>query len=277
MAKCVLLAGFATLFIGCGPCGEMFGDEPPETADNARGKRLLVMRDIMKRITVSRITDDGAVAVELVPDPLLRFSDLPRGCEDSTTWAWGKKGRPVALMSLESYPTRRLWGYSLASLCEDPLDVDCGGGWRWTPKEPGFLPAPVGDGPIPAEKASERLHQMREIARRFEAHEFWERDHSRFELRLLSQPVLRYEEQAKSILDGAIFIFSYGTNPEVALVLEVTGSALSNGRWSYALVRQGNAEMHVTMDGREVWQCSLASSPTPRGPYWNFGRSADTK
>ena len=77
--------------------------------------------------------------------------------------------------------------------------------------------APLAAAPPPAAKEAARLRQIKEIARRFTAHEFWDPENSRFELRLLVQPVHRYRDAAGEIQDGAMFVLAHGTNPEAML------------------------------------------------------------
>jgi hypothetical protein len=86
---------------------------------------------------------------------------------------------------------------------------------------------------------------MKEISRRFEAHEFWDPDNSRFELRLLVQPVHRYSDESQSLIDGAIFVLAHDTNPEILVQLEAHADINSDGRWKVSFSRLGSAELHV--------------------------------
>jgi hypothetical protein len=116
---------------------------------------------------------------------------------------------------------------------------------------------------------------MKEIARRFTAHEFWDPDNSRFELRLLVQPVHRYRDERLGILDGAAFVLAHGTNPEAILLVEAHRAQPT--QWRYSLARLGSAELHAELDGREVWKRErtpgVVGSPTD--PYWLFVSPAE--
>jgi hypothetical protein len=68
-----------------------------------------------------------------------------------------------------------------------------------------------------------------------------------FPCRLLPQPIDRYQATKDNIVDGAIFAFANGTNPETGLVLEC-----NNSSWSYGILRLSSAEARVQFDGREV-------------------------
>src|SRR5262245_25491844 len=40
----------------------------------------------------------------LQPDPLIKYTDVPRQIEMATLWIWHDDGRPVALGKVEAYP-----------------------------------------------------------------------------------------------------------------------------------------------------------------------------
>ena len=92
----------------------------------------------------------------------------------------------------------------------------------WKPSEYICKFADLPDSPIPASKPALRLTQMRKIAADFSVidHFGWEESEiTRQNLRLLTQPVYRYAEEGK-ILDGGLFVFAVGTDPECTLLLE---------------------------------------------------------
>ncbi|OYW24243.1 MAG: hypothetical protein B7Z55_02735, partial [Planctomycetales bacterium 12-60-4] len=104
------------------------------------------------------------------------------------------------------------------------------------------------DAPAPGATPSLRLIQMRTIAKRFASSEVVESE--KCELRLLPQPVDRYTPSDAEHADGAVMFFTFGTNPEVVLLIE------SDGReWSFAIGRMtGAEEVVVTLDNRVVWE-----------------------
>ena len=67
------------------------------------------------------------------------------------------------------------------------------------------------------------------------------------ECRLLAQPIDRYQSAADKIVDGAIFAYANGTNPELGVVFESDGE-----RWLYGIIRLTAAEASVMLDGRQV-------------------------
>src|SRR5205823_5317294 len=107
--------------------------------------------------------------------------------------------------------------------------------------------------PAPDPQTSVRLRQLKEQARRFTAHEYWNPDNSRFELRLLVQPVHRYHDEKRQIMDAAVFLLAFDNNPQILLLVEILDAAASEVRWQYLLARVSSAELHVGIDGKEVW------------------------
>jgi hypothetical protein len=62
---------------------------------------------------------------------------------------------------------------------------------------------------------------MRELAGSLEIEDQWgEGEEELYQLRLLPRPLYRYEAPAEQVIDGAIFGYSQGTNPEAVVVIE---------------------------------------------------------
>lgn len=199
------------------------------------------------------------------------------GMPDATVWAWGRKGRPTAFLKLELYPNffgRSIWSFGFTSLSSGPVAAEYEGQRRWSPTKPGFEPRPLPDVPPPAEKPAQRLRQMRDLARRFAAYRIWGLNDQRTELRLLSQPLRRYDDAETGLLDGTVFGLAKDTNPNILLLIEATAADDSRAHWQYALVRNGDAEYHVEFDGREVWEAPERACVDPLGPFHWFHRPA---
>ncbi|HJT31208.1 MAG TPA: hypothetical protein VJ783_04100 [Pirellulales bacterium] len=246
-------------------------DQRDEEERLKRSARLDDMRRRAEAIEVSRQHSGQRISAKLLDNPLLRFNDTARLDLDGTVWAWGE-GRPAAIMELypKADPPDR-WVYVFTSTSPEPLDANIVAGaqrWNWSPGSPGFHAQPFPDAPPPADRPALRLRQMKELARRLTAHEFWDPDNSRFELRLLAQPVHRYQDPEAGITDAAIFLLAHGTNPEVVAIIEAAPDKNSSPRWQCAFMRLGHAEMHVEIDGRELWRQQRASQTDLREPYW---------
>lgn len=236
-----------------------------------RKKLLERMRKFVDVVEVYEITDKGPVRAQLVEKPLLFFMDLPRDHQNGSLWVWGRNGRPRAIIEVYTSSKVESWpGNVMHSLADRPLRANGKHGWRWSPREPGFISQPVTKAPPPAGKKVVRLRQMKELARRFTAHEYWDPDNQRSELRLLTRPVYRYSDPKSGILDGGIFAFTHGgTNPEAMLLIEAHGEHADEATWHFGFVRLGHAELHAELDGREVWkQSKLRGIPPSSSTYY---------
>ena len=246
------------------------GDKPK---DPERSLRMEQMRDLVGTVAVYAVTEKGRVPAQLVMTPLMRYSDMSRGRLDGTMWAWGRTGRPAAIMELwTQVDGRGDWAHGIRSLSTGLVTAEIGAGLRWAPRRPGLELKPLPGSPAPASKKAARLRQIKELARRFSAHQFWDPNNQRSELRLLPRPVHRYEDPAAGLADGAIFVFVHGTDTEIVLLIELLRRKGSPPAWHYGLVRLGYAEFHVRLGDREVWQQKRIAVTAPTDPFHLFFR-----
>jgi hypothetical protein len=245
----------------------LWSDEEDEAAKKARLKEASEHMQLLEMISAS-----GEKAVPLIDRPLLTFGDSARSNENGTLWAWGESGRPLAMVELYEPAAGDSWVHALTLTSTEKISLKTTSATKWEPGALQFRPQAIPDAPSPAAKEAQRLRQIKELARRFEAHEFWDPDNSRFELRLLVQPVLRYGDGKASIQDGAIFVMAHGTNPEVLVLIEAIGKSLEESRWHCGFARLGSAEIHIELDGKEVWKVDRAEGivGAPVDPYWLF-------
>lgn len=248
-------------------------DEPATSDQQAR---LRAAEEHMAKIDVVL----GRQDVKRIERPLLIFGDSARDNGDGTLWAWGEGGRP--LVAIESYFNTKTGGQRInaITLVSDDLVVaktPTDSSTLWQPKQTQIKPAVFPDAPAPDAKQTVRTRQLKELARRIAAHQFWDPDNSRYELRLLVQPVHRYSDEEAKIQDGAMFVLAHGTNPEVLVLIEALGESIDKAQWHYALARCGSAEMHVAIDGKEVWTVGRTPGVVgkPTDPYWLFVSSPE--
>ena len=184
--------------------------------------------------------------------PLFSYSDSARIIAEGGIWAWGSVGRPVAMAkSWKNVNGTRTCAFSLTS--DERVIVRGPQSKTWRPETTQVEAADLVCAPAPDPQNAVRLRQLKEQARRFTAHEFWNPDNSRFELRLLTQPVHRYNDEKRQILDGAIFLLAFDNNPQILLLVEILNPAANEARWQFLLARVSSAELHVCLDGKEVW------------------------
>ena|SRR5690349_21689011 len=232
---------------------------PAPAQDEAQEKqRLQFMQRAVESLEPESSELPSKAALAVAPKPLLRYSDPTRGgikeaavnvLEDAGVWRLGTEGRPTALVTVEIYREpdgSRVLAYEFVSLSESKFSLKHRSQRvRWDATGSALSLRDLPDAPKPAATAAERLVQTRQLARRFAAKE--RLNNEAIDCRLLTQPIDRYQSAADKIVDGAIFAYANGTNPEIGVVLESDGE-----RWRYGTVRLTAAEASVTLDGRQV-------------------------
>lgn len=224
-------------------------DEPVKSRDEMLARQRL--EAMQQRIAEAEAeSHEPGFPTTFASKPIFRFSDPARGCVAAAVWKLGDSGRPKALITTELHRTtfgRPCIAYEFSSLTATKFSVKSDD-IKWSAPGTLYEFKTVPKGPVPEKTASRRLIQMREIAKRFVAVE--EVDKERCELRLLTQPVDRYVPSNSENADGAIFLFAFGTNPEVVLMLESDGE-----KWTYAAGRMTGAQsVSLTIDGAVAWQ-----------------------
>src|SRR5262249_29826068 len=138
-------------------------------------------------------------------DAVLRFSNPVSGTKDGALYLWTDHGRPQAIVKLFTYDNKS-FTHELLSLSEGKFVAERGDKVIWNPAEAGVTFRELPDAPKPAETAAERLRQMRSLAAKFgSAYTATHLDAKPFELRLLAQPIFRYETDDEARADGALF------------------------------------------------------------------------
>ncbi len=257
-------------FWACGVTGQDKPTKPPIKPAEQRAAHLARMKELAKSIQVFATPGRADSEAKLVTQPVLRYSDSTRKNPEASLWIWGASGRPTALMALEYYengPQGTAWLYEIASLSTERIAARREGMLEWAAKEPGLKLATLADAPAPEVKDRIRLSQMKKLCGRFAVHENSVIG-GRIELRPLASPLYRYDDERAGVLDGAIFSFANGTNPEVLLVLEAHTMG-SVREWKYGLVQMAGAEVFVALDGKEVWTRGNADPPAVRDSYVN--------
>ncbi len=241
-------------------------DEP--ATDKIDAKLLAFHRDEAKRWEI--FVDEGRTKrAEFVSEPVYRWTNASRANGQSgAMFVWTFGGRPVALGGVFSNPEqgRRIIMHEFHAL--GPLRIFPhleGSPQGWLPRAAVPL-YPLPDAPPPEATDLRRARQMRELARRFTAHTVDDLG-VRWQLRLLSRPLYRYERPEGDLVDGAIFAFvsDAGTDPEIILILEAVRDG-EKEMWRYRTVRMSISSLYVQYQGREIWT-SLRDDP--KGPLGN--------
>lgn len=258
------------------------GTEPArEPADPSTAERIRVAEAHIRRCegTLPETAGEERKPLERIDHPLMTYGDPARANDNGTLWAWGLTGRPRCFLELyQSGNNRREWIHAITLTSTDLVRVMAPEGNQWTPQSHAWKPVPVEDVPVGGSERMQ-LRQMKEIAGRLAGHEFWDPDNSRYELRLLVQPVHRYSDPGKELLDGTTFVLAHGTNPEILVFIEAAGPAPEKAQWQIAAARLGSAELHLRLGDREIW--TVPRTPNivgrPSDPYWLFWSRAESQ
>jgi hypothetical protein len=224
-----------------------------------------------------RVGDQGKPDVTLQPEPLLRWINNVIREDDGMLFLWteGKKGRPVAAAQFFLQETQ--WHHEYQSLSPDSFlarsESEAGDTrrWTWEPSRAGLTFVRADRIDPPADSANARLRQMKKIAERFTGAVDTVGDFANAEqLRLLVTPIYRYSAPAQSILDGALFAFVQGTNPEVLMLVEADAKAPGAKVWRYGFARMSCYFLRVHEGSELAWKADREPVPTTdRGsPYF---------
>ena len=121
----------------------------------------------------------------------------------------------------------------------------------WHPDKAGIELRSFPDAPRPEDSPVKRLSQMKELSRRF-ACRLTAEGRKGEELRLLPRPIFRYETDHRDLVDGALFAYVQGTDPEVILMLEAVRQD-GEFAWRYAFTRRSMLALEADLDGERVW------------------------
>ncbi|MBW3542299.1 MAG: hypothetical protein KY476_18685 [Planctomycetes bacterium] len=199
---------------------------------------------------------------------VLRWDNQTRGSQTGLTALFvpHKGGRPEAVVC--AYPWEGRLTHEFSSLSRRRFSATLHGEAFWAPERAGLDFAKIPDADPPAASAVARLRQMKSHAERFEATLLgWRADRTdRQELRRLPRPLYRYDKAGGDVVDGAVFAFVMGTDPEVLLLIEAVRADDDKLRWEYAFVRRTSGYLAGRLDGETVWEApGFPSGRDPRG------------
>ncbi len=205
-----------------------------------------------------RITGDSGrpSPLTLREEPVLKWTNPERKADDGAVFLWLDRGRPEVAASFYRYKSDGLpfEDHEFVSLSPGPLSARRDGEVVWALLEGNVRPEPIPGAPRPASTPAERLRQIKALSREFRASYNNPPDLS--EIRLLTQPIYRFETEGKraDILDGALFAYVQTTDPEVLLAIEARAEAGGGPMaWHYSAARMSMVNLRVRHKDREVW------------------------
>jgi hypothetical protein len=218
------------------------------------------------------LSDDTWTRVPRIEKPLLFYDEPTRNNDRGSVWGWGTKGRPFALLELfQGQKDRTTWVFAICNTSGGKLRARRGGDPWWRENDSAAELKDIPRAPAPAADAPLRQRQLKLLAEKFTAHEFWDPDNSRYELRLLKRPLYTYRDEAGGVLEGGLFTLANGTNPEIMLFVEarVDPKDRSKRVWQFTVGRLAHAELHLEYDGKEVFSAPRGDRVSASNkPYW---------
>jgi hypothetical protein len=230
-------------------------DIAPPTARELADRRIQFMKTALDRYTVEV---GGRKEPARVADPCLRWTNPIGGAPDGVVAVYAQKaGRPAALASF-FMNGRKKWVNEFTIIPESEVTILRSGRLFWKPSEYVCKFTDLPRSPLPAAKPVLRLAQMRSIAADFSVLDYFGPKETKENLRLLPQPVYRYSEEG-AILDGAVFVFVVGTDPECCLLLEAYQVEKSS-RYRYAVAPMSIFQLEVRYKDEPVWAIERRSA-----------------
>ena len=255
-------ATLALMLIGVNVAWQVRADDAPEAVGAEEAKKKL--NDLIeKSVDWYDVLPDASAKSPLRAERVMRWRNVPREQPgepmiEAIMVVWVHNGRPEAMASI--YPWDGFLHHEFGSLSRaNKLVVRNHEAIVWAPGAAGVEFKNVPDAPAPAAMPAARLRQMKAIGERFKGTMTgWKGDDSdREELRLLPRFLFRYDiEGARgsnpNLVDGAMFAFVLGTDPEIVLLLEAVGPK-DEAVWQFALARATSGGLEVRLDGKVVW------------------------
>jgi hypothetical protein len=234
------------------PPTDKTGEKPPKiappTAEELANERMKFMKTALARYTV-HVGERKEPAK--VADPCLRWTNPISIVADGIVAVYAHKGgRPAALAQFFLHPSKS-WVNEFTIIPESEVTIRRSGRLFWKPSEYVCKFTDLPRSPLPAAKPVLRLAQMRTIAADFSVIDYFGSKKTKENLRLLPQPVYRYSEKGK-ILDGTLFVFVLGTNPECCLLLEAYQDG-KDSRYRYAVAPMSIYQLEVRYKDALVW------------------------
>ena len=218
-----------------------------------------------------KLTADGQV-LDPPKESALRWTTPSAGRVYGNTYVWLRSGRPAAVGCL--FHNVQPWGTfngELAALTGSKLTAKRDGKVMWEPDgEWKWVAVP---GAVPATTAGQRQLQLKALAGEFVVELLDTRNAPRGEdqtPRLLPKPLHRYDAAQTKTLDGALFAFVVGTDPELLVLLECD-TAAAKPEWKFGVARMNRDTIRLKRKGETVWEAAATKDHGPGDAYLFLG------
>jgi hypothetical protein len=234
------------------------GDKPAETPANRENiEAALRLTQAAAAEYEIRVAGDDK-PLELRREPVLRWSNPVAGEVHGNVFLWTRDGRPLVVGALFKWfsPNTHM-AHEFHSLAEGPLRATFHGAPVWKTGEAGLRFVDVPGAAAPAAGEAQRLLQLKQVAKDFAGSKKLPRGRET-EVRLLPQPIHRYAAPKQGVINGAVFAFVEGTDPDIFLLIEARGKNAADARWQFAAARMFSVgEMSLRHRDQQVWSAEI--------------------
>jgi hypothetical protein len=215
----------------------------------------------------------GETVLDNPKEPVLRWTNPAAGRVYGNTYVWLHQGRPVVVGCLFwNVQPWNTFNAELAALTGTKLAAERNGKEMWRPKDAWKWRALPG-APAPAATPAQRLIQMRALAAEFTAEVLDTRNNPKGDEqtpRLLPKPLYRYDATQTKTLDGGLFAFVLGTDPELMVLVECD-TAAEKPEWRFGVTRMNRDAVRLKRRGEVVWEVASFREHKSDDPYYFFG------
>jgi hypothetical protein len=217
--------------------------------------------------------DKNEPPLELVRESRLKWSNPSASDIQGNVFVWTRDGRPLVVgCFMKWFSPRSVIQHEFHSLAEEHLSAKFHGNPVWATDEAGLKFADIPGAAAPAIGETQRVLQLKKLAKEFSATAKYRNAPDDTELRLLPQPIHSYTAPKQGVLSGGLFAFVRGTDPELWMLVEARGKDAATARWQFAAARMTNmAELRLRHHDKQVWETGLLPwkevSGSHEGPY----------
>lgn len=237
-----------------------FGEEPSDKSD-------VWSKAFFEAARSYELIGENETPFKLVSRPILNWTNPERNTKAGSVFLWTNDGLPAAAMCI--YPSSETTlDHEFQSLSTTSFQASLNSRLVWKPTEAGITYESVPEVRPPGKAGPIRLTQMRALAREFTAR-IVKPNSAQIPLRLLPTPLYRYPESEtpRTVVDGAVFAFVQGTDPEVLLMIESALDEKGSAQWRFALARMSMVPLEVIRESQVVWKTDWAREAPDRGYY----------
>jgi hypothetical protein len=231
-------------------CQFAFAQEPTQSDDNSEATKL---RAVLDRSTEPfEVFSAKNPGTAMTSKSVLRWINNERDTQSlGVVVLWIDHGQPAVAMATYNWAGNIHHEFDLLS--RESVIAKRNGATIWQPKI-GLKFQSVPNAPAVETTATARLRQMKSLAEQFSATMMgWKADKSdRAELRRLPRELFRYQPENPDVIDGAVFAYVMGNDPEALLLIEAV-KGKSQAEWQYAFVRQTSGELQGRHLNTIVW------------------------